>query len=230
MIISHKHNFIFLKTSKTAGTSIEIALSKFCGPNDVITPISSEDEKLRSELGYRGPQNYLPDDSNNCARSIIRKLLRQKQHRKFYNHIKAKKVKPLVGNLVWNNYFKFCVVRNPWDRVVSQYYWRCKSEPRPSISEFLEAGAMRSLKRKSEGVYLINQKVATNSFCRFENLLEDLEDIREKIGLPESLNLPQAKAGYRKGKKNYRDILSESEKNKVAEFFSDEIELLGYKF
>lgn len=89
---------------------------------------------------------------------------------------------------------------------------------------------MRSLKRKSEGVYLINQKVATNSFCRFENLLEDLEDIREKIGLPESLNLPQAKAGYRKGKKNYRDILSDSEKNKVAEFFSDEIELLGYKF
>ena len=57
MIISHKHKFIFLKTVKTAGTSIEIALSKYCGPDDIITPASPEDEITRSELGYPGPQN-----------------------------------------------------------------------------------------------------------------------------------------------------------------------------
>ncbi|WP_275670288.1 hypothetical protein [Okeania hirsuta] len=40
MIISHKYKFIFLKTIKTSGTSIEIYLSRFCGDDDVITPIS----------------------------------------------------------------------------------------------------------------------------------------------------------------------------------------------
>ena len=32
MIVSHEHKFIFLKTKKTAGTSIELALSELCGP------------------------------------------------------------------------------------------------------------------------------------------------------------------------------------------------------
>ena len=57
MIISHKYRFIFIKTVKTAGTSIEIARSRFCGDRDVITPISPQDEAARQAQGYLGPQN-----------------------------------------------------------------------------------------------------------------------------------------------------------------------------
>ncbi len=57
MIISHKYKFIFLKTKKTAGTSIEISLSRYCGDKDIITPIMFEDEKIRADLG-KYPQNY----------------------------------------------------------------------------------------------------------------------------------------------------------------------------
>ncbi len=51
MIISHKHKFIFIKTRKTSGTSMEISLSQFCGDDDIITPITYEDELVRQHIG-----------------------------------------------------------------------------------------------------------------------------------------------------------------------------------
>ena len=51
MIISHKYKYIFFKTSKTAGTSIEISLSRFCGKDDVITPIDRRSREIRKEVG-----------------------------------------------------------------------------------------------------------------------------------------------------------------------------------
>ncbi len=58
MIVSHARKFIFVKTRKTSGTSMEISLSTVCGPDDIITPISWEDELVRLDMGGRLPQNY----------------------------------------------------------------------------------------------------------------------------------------------------------------------------
>lgn len=44
MIISHELNVILSEIKKVAGTSFEIALSRFCGQDDVTTPISPSDE------------------------------------------------------------------------------------------------------------------------------------------------------------------------------------------
>ena len=51
-IISYNKNFIFIKSSKTAGTSMEIALSKFCGTEDVIAPLDSFAEDMRKSENY----------------------------------------------------------------------------------------------------------------------------------------------------------------------------------
>ena len=51
MIVSFPRQFIFIKTSKTAGTSLEIALSKYAVPEDILTPITAEDEVMRRTLG-----------------------------------------------------------------------------------------------------------------------------------------------------------------------------------
>jgi hypothetical protein len=39
MIISHKHKFIFIKPQKTAGTLIELMLSRICGVKDIISTL-----------------------------------------------------------------------------------------------------------------------------------------------------------------------------------------------
>ena len=89
---------------------------------------------------------------------------------------------------------------------------------------------MKSLKRKSEGVYTINGKVVVDKICKFENIAEEMEDVRKQLGLPEPLDLPRAKSGTRKDKRSYREVLSEEEKEKIAEFFADEIKLIGYEY
>ena len=121
MILSHQYKFIFLKTSKTAGTSVEIALSKFLGPKDVITPISPEDEVTRRDLGYRGPQNYRSKFWEYSYADLVKLVSKGEWKEKFYNHISAFQVRGLVGEQVWNTYFTFCIERNPWDRVISHY-------------------------------------------------------------------------------------------------------------
>ena len=71
MILSHKHKFIFIKTKKTASTSLEIVLSKLCGKDDIITPVSeltwtgqirrfekNNEEDLRKKINAPNPQNF----------------------------------------------------------------------------------------------------------------------------------------------------------------------------
>jgi len=230
MIISHKYKFIFLKTNKTAGTSVEIALSKFCGANGIITPVTREDEKIRRQLGYPGPQNCLAPITDYGLIDWIRLIVKAKRKLTYYNHISAVEVKELIGEQIWNNYFKFCIERNPWDRFVSFYYWCNQSEPRPPISDFLNSQVPLILKRRGFEVYTINGKIAVDRVCFFENLKDDLEEVRVRLGLPEELELPRAKSSYRKDRRSYREVLNANQRDLIKKLFNQEISYFGYEF
>lgn len=229
MIISHKYKFIFLKTEKTAGTSMEIALSRFCGEQDIITPITPEDELTRRALGYRGPQNYLIPFPEYSFGDYLRFLVKRERKR-FYNHIPAKEVRKIIGNEIWDSYYKFCFERNPWDRVLSLYYWRHKQEPRPAFSRFIDSKRLESLTRRGYAVYTIDDKVAVDKVYFFEKLSREAEAISGILGFPEPLKLPRAKSSYRNDRRHYREILTESDKQKIERIFSREIALFGYEF
>lgn len=109
MIVCHERRIIFVKTKKVGGTSFEIALSKFCGPDCIITPITPKDEEMRIRLGFRGAQNYNPYQNGESA---------------YYNHMTAPQVRNVVHELIWNDYKKITIVRNPFEVLVSKYFWR----------------------------------------------------------------------------------------------------------
>jgi hypothetical protein len=232
LIISHKYKFIFIKTNKTAGTSIEIALSKICGDEDVITKFSVADEKVRSQLGYLGPQNYHVDRSRYDIRDWFRFIFNIKR-REFTKHMSARDIKRYVGEEIWNSYYKFCVERNPWDRMISNYYWRRgehRSEKLQGMSEFLESDGPKRLQRRGINLYTIDGEVVVDKICRFESLADELEEVRVRCNIPEKLVLPNAKGSFRKDRRNYKDILTSEQAEKIRKLSSREIALLGYEY
>lgn len=229
MIISHEYRFIFIKTAKTAGTSVEIALSRFCGDRDVITPISPEDEVIRRELGGRGPQHCVVPLWRYGA-AEWKRLVRRRKRTRFYHHIPARDIRQYLGRRIWDGYYKFCFERNPWDRVVSLYHWICRTEPRPALAEFVKSAALLGLKGRGFGAYTIDGSVAVDRVCRYEALEEELESVRVHCGLPERLSLPRAKGSTRSDRRHFREILDPDSRDRIGSLFAEEIRLFGYAY
>ena len=82
-IISHSRKFIFVKTMKTAGTSLEMALSKHCSPGDILTQLEPREERQRREVAGIGAQNYLTPLSEYPVLRRLKKLASGRREFKF---------------------------------------------------------------------------------------------------------------------------------------------------
>lgn len=228
MILSHEHRFVFLKTNKTGGTSIEIALSRYCGPDDIITPISPEDEATRRALGYRGPQNCRFSPGRYRPRHVAA-ALRNGKPLKFFNHMGAREVRLLAGDAVWRDYFTFCFERNPWDRVLSLYYYRCPDEPRPDLDAFVASDVVLNLKEKGSDLYTAGDDIVVDRVCRFEHLRDELEHVAATLGLPGPLEPPHAKGRFRGQTPPREPVFSAASDERIRTLFAFEIERFGYR-
>ncbi|MCY7396304.1 MAG: sulfotransferase family protein [Nocardioides sp.] len=214
MIVSHEHRFIFLKSRKTAGTSVEIALSRACGPDDVITPISPADEPVRAAYGGRGPQNFdappLP--------------------RRAWNHMPASMVRQLVGRAVWRDYLTFSIERNPWDALVSLYHWRTREGEELSFEDFVWSDTVENYATRQSRAYRIDGELAVDEVCRYDTLDHDLGRIWRRLELPGVLELPHAKSQTRPHRQPYSAYYDDASRDRVAEVFAPTIEAFGFEF
>jgi len=208
-----------------------MALSSACGPKDIISRISKKDENQRQRMGYRGKQNHWVSPLRYKWDTLKRLLSPNASFKgKFYNHMSAREVRNLVSPEVWSSYYKFCFERNPWDRVVSLYYFACRTEPRMPFSDFVHSDEILTLKERGRDLYSIDGEVVVDRICRFESLQEDLDGVCRELDMPHPLPLPYAKSGFRKDLNGYRALYKDTDRQRVHDLFRKEIEEMGYRF
>ncbi len=231
MIISYKHKFIFIKTVKTAGSSFEMALASICGPDDIITKLSVNEEKLKRELGIRGAQNdYIPVSKWDFH--YLKRMISSRKLPQFNAHDPAIRIKKYLNESTWESYYKFCFERNPFDKIISWYYYR-KSTGHTSdenIDKFILNGGLRTIVNFDQ--YSIDNLVIVDDIYKIENLDESLKLISDKLNLDKVLEMPsfRAKSTSRTDKRPYNEVLSENAKALIEDAFAREIKLLDYKF
>jgi hypothetical protein len=228
MILSHKHRFIFIKTAKTAGTSIEIFLSQHCGNEDVVTPIHPHVEPhfARNHRGLWNPLPELLESHFRCSRSMLHNLVARK---KYYNHMPASLVRHRVSKEVWADYFKFCVERNPWDKTLSHYHMvNDRAGGKLTLDDYFQQHNFCVNYHRytdDDGGLLVDKVI------KYESLNEELGLIFRRLGVPFDGSLGvRAKSEHRKDTRPRREVFSEQQKQFIDEIFKWEIQMHGYSF
>ncbi|MFN7003518.1 MAG: sulfotransferase family 2 domain-containing protein [Roseinatronobacter sp.] len=224
MIISHAHEFVFVKTVKTAGTSVEIALTPICGPFDIITKLADEDEAIRIERTGRTFQH-------------MEVTTPEGQELKFRNHSPVRRARKYLG-AAYDSYFSFAFERNPFDRVVSAYHHTLRSRKSRGVDvtewtfpNFVEAKDCQRLERLRStgfGLYSVKDKVAVSHIYKFEDLGGAIRDIFERLDQPAPSDLPMTKISDRD--RDYRSYYSPHLRKLIETHFARELEMFGYEF
>lgn len=232
MIVSHRHRFVFVKTHKTAGTSLEILLSAHAGPEDILTPIAPEDEELRRSRGGSGPQNCAVPPRRWDLESWSNFLFRGRR-RRFKNHTSARQARTFLGRATWEAYHTFTLERNPYDKAVSCYFWdarkpRNRGRATPTLRDYLRTVTRDRL--SNYGLYAHRGRILVDEVLRYETLADQLPALLARLGLPAEGELPRAKGQSRPKRSDYRELLGPEERRLVERKCHREIAAFGYEF
>lgn len=215
MIISFSKKFIFMKTRKTAGSSIQAMLSKHCDlSRDIITG------------------DYIDAEGN----------LHEEYHsgvnvRKFgddHPHPPIDRVYAFFDNQnMFDEFFKFAVVRNPYDLVVSRYHWdrKYKQGNVDTSPEDFQKWVQDGCIPLHDIQYLYThykEKLILDFIIKYENLTEDLGNALWVLGINDTLDF-KLKSGYRDAP-GYRNYYNPEVRKIVKDIFSKDFEYFNYRW
>ena len=157
-------------------------------------------------------------------------------------HLKACELQEKIGDQVFNDYFKFTFVRNPFSKCLSEYFWE-----KTYLNESLNFNDWVKLKlgdlinqsknniimerqghnlEQYKFIYDTSDNSLVDFIGRFENLQEDFDFICDKIGIPRQ-QLPHKNKSKHK---HYTEYYDNETKQIVAEKYAKDIEYFGYEF
>ncbi len=160
-------------------------------------------------------------------------------------HLKITEYKKIFGRKRFNDYFKFTIVRNPWDRVCSAYHflraggmtdddrqWAASNlEDYPSFRDFVCCGIQRDEVRhflhfRSQSDFICeNGRIAVDYIGYLETLDEDFTKICRRLGI--QAELPRLNVS---NARDYREFYDDEMRKIIARSYDEDIHRLGYCF
>lgn len=232
VLISHRYGFIYTKTGKTAGTSVESFFERFCMPEGAWRQSHGRDEHVSVEgiIGARRTKE------------------RRQPGTTWWNHMPASEIRELIGHDVWESYFKFCVIRNPFERCISafchlgrdyllprhpvltQTVSRLKGE-RPNFEQRRFISYLEHAMPVDRQVYTIDGEFCMDDVIRYERLEADIERICQRIGVEYDADLlPDFKSGFRSKRATVDALYTDESRDLVERAFAFELRQFGYRF
>ena len=143
-----------------------------------------------------------------------------------FHHFRWYEVKEHVDPDVWRHYFKFAVIRNPWDRVVSWFEYH-----KVTKSNKLKHLTFDEWVRKRPGPPMwrhIHTTIASkvDFIVRYENYARDINVVWDRLGI-EVDHMPHIKKTDRKP---YQEYYTPATRRLIARHYAVDIDLFGYKF
>jgi hypothetical protein len=202
MIVSNKHKFVFVKTKKTAGSTLEKLMFPYLGEKDVCTGSPRDDTPRLNTSSTDG-------------------------------HASWAKIQAAYPS-EFRDYFKFTIERNPWDKVVSSYYWHQKIKPERfgemSFEEYVMTCDLLPIDWLN---YTDRQGVRrVTAMFKYEEMDLMYEELNDRFNLnitPDQWQNTKLKGDVRK-ERDYRKLHTTNTIERVANLFENEIKALGYKY
>ena len=256
MIYSKKNNFLFLKGVKVAGTSVEIALSKLCGNQDIISPIANIDERTRVQLKIRHAQNYGP--SRKHIKEFIQWLMdvptdqitsRQAPKGIVNNHMPLRRIYKTLGTLhpEIRDANIFAIVRSPYEQILSRINHKINFQSYKTTGEAMKATqadlrqtldkhvqklqgrAIEDFRSKNYQIYDSSFDSSIQvKFIRFENLAEELQQTLKDIGIEKELELPFTKKGLKSSNNLFKEIATDEQIKVINQYHKRDFSRFGY--
>ena len=154
-------------------------------------------------------------------------------------HSPLREYRELIDKKDYDSLYKFCVVRNPWDLLISYYFsphWAESKDP------YFKEHPHDKLNSPDELIYYLKTDLQPlryyistdnkkglieeiNYVIRFDNLEEDFKNVERTLGINENLPVKNKSEHV-----HYREYYDEKLKNMVYEKFKEEIKFFNFEF
>ena len=208
MLISDSKNFIFIHNYKVAGSSVGKALDPY-----------SNTYRRKNNVVIRALQSV--------------HVLPGHYPFKYPFHITARELKAKMGVGIFNSYYKFGFVRNPWDWQVSLYTFMLKNHKHPqhriiknmtSFDQYIEWRVNNDLHLQMKAFCDEDGNLLVDFIGKFENLHADFEKVCRRLKVEAELpHLNRSRADH-----DFLKHYSEKSLKMVAEGFREDIERFNY--